>query len=104
MRELNLLIDHNIHGHRPSFKTHDIIVGNDVITLHARDILDCVKALYGDPEFAAFLKFKPERHYQVGAVMRTWVLSITKHLKKPRKCKGTPSVVRECSRDESRVL
>ena len=24
--------------------------------------------------------------------------------KKPRKCKGTPSVVRECSRDESRVL
>lgn len=66
MRELNLLIDHNIHGHRPSFKTHDIIVGNDVITLHACDILDCVKALYGDPEFAAFLKFKPERHYQVG--------------------------------------
>ena len=54
MQELNLLINHNIHGHCPSFKMHDIIVGNDVITLHARDILDCVKALYGDPEFAAW--------------------------------------------------
>lgn len=67
MQELNLLIDHNICGHCPSFKTHDITVGNEVITLHACDILDCVKALYGDPEFAMFLKFKPERHYQVSA-------------------------------------
>jgi hypothetical protein len=67
VRELNLLIDDNVHGCRPSFKTHDITVGNEIITLHARDILDCVKALYGDPEFAVFLKFKPERHYQVGA-------------------------------------
>ena len=67
VQELNLLIDHNIHGHCPSFKTHDITVGNEVITLHACNILDCVKALYGDPEFAVFLKFKLECHYQVGA-------------------------------------
>lgn len=67
MRELNLIIDRNICGSRPSFKAYDITVGNEVVTLHARDILDCVEALYGDPDFAPFLIFKPERHYHVSA-------------------------------------
>lgn len=28
-----------------------------------RNVIQCVRALYSDPEFAGVLVFKPERHY-----------------------------------------
>ena len=28
-----------------------------------RDVLECVRALYGDPEFARYLVFTPEQHF-----------------------------------------
>ena len=59
-------INHNLHGH-PSFQAHDITVSTKVVTLYARDILECVKALYGEPEFAPFLIFKPQHHYHIRA-------------------------------------
>jgi hypothetical protein len=59
-------IDHNLHGHL-SFQPHDITVGDEVVTLHVRNILECVRALYGEPEFAPFLIFKPQCHYHVSA-------------------------------------
>lgn len=57
-------IDHHLHG-RPSFQPHDITVGTEVVTLYARNIMDCVQALYGNPEFAPFLIFKPQCYYHV---------------------------------------
>jgi hypothetical protein len=31
--------------------------------MYHRDIIECIQALYGDPEFVPHLIFKPERHY-----------------------------------------
>lgn len=31
--------------------------------MFARDIIECVRALYGDPEHAQYLCFVPEKHY-----------------------------------------
>jgi hypothetical protein len=66
-RELNKIIDCKISTGRPPFQTHDITVSGELVTLHARNIIECVKALYGDPDFARFLIFKPERHYHIRA-------------------------------------
>ena len=34
------------------------------------DIMECIRALYGDPEFARHLIFVPERHYMDEAQSR----------------------------------
>ncbi|KAJ6573665.1 hypothetical protein B0H10DRAFT_2236943 [Mycena sp. CBHHK59/15] len=61
-RELNNIIDKKLPG-RPKFRRKEIIVAGEAYDVYFRDILECIKALYGDPEFAAHLKFAPERHY-----------------------------------------
>ncbi|KAJ7915699.1 hypothetical protein B0H13DRAFT_1584014, partial [Mycena leptocephala] len=61
-RELNNIIDTKLPG-RPKFKRKEIIVGGEAYDVYFHDILECVKALFGDPEFAAHLKVAPERHY-----------------------------------------
>ncbi|KAJ7483092.1 hypothetical protein B0H11DRAFT_2417306 [Mycena galericulata] len=61
-RELNNIIDTNLPG-RPKFKRKEIIVGGEAYDVYFRDILECVKALFGDPEFAVHLKVAPEHHY-----------------------------------------
>lgn len=38
-------------------------MAGEAFDVYCRDIIDCVKALYGDPEFAPYLVFVPERHY-----------------------------------------
>jgi hypothetical protein len=60
-RELNKLVD-NL-PQRPHFQRGDIRIGTEVIEVYHRDIMQCLKALYGDPEFASFLKFRPEKHF-----------------------------------------
>ncbi|KAJ6599450.1 hypothetical protein B0H10DRAFT_1959125 [Mycena sp. CBHHK59/15] len=61
-RELNNIINKKLPG-RPKFRCKEIIVAGEAYDVYFRDILECIKALYGDPEFAAHLKFAPERHY-----------------------------------------
>ena len=39
------------------------MVGNEVCELFFRDIIQCIRALFGDPDFAPYLIFAPERHY-----------------------------------------
>ena len=34
------------------------------MTLYSRNVIECIKALYGDAEFSKHLVFKPERHYK----------------------------------------
>ncbi|KAJ7212695.1 hypothetical protein GGX14DRAFT_361455 [Mycena pura] len=62
-RELNEIIDLNLPKGRPVFKRQEIVVGGEAFDVYFRPIMDCVKALYGDPEFANDLVFAPERHY-----------------------------------------
>ncbi|KAH7903744.1 hypothetical protein BJ138DRAFT_1020140, partial [Hygrophoropsis aurantiaca] len=61
--KLNKIIDDQIPLHRPRFQRKEIVVAGESFDVYFRDIIQCVKALYGDPEFAQHLVFSPERHY-----------------------------------------
>ncbi|KAF8881923.1 hypothetical protein BD779DRAFT_1675255 [Infundibulicybe gibba] len=52
-RELNKIIDTEL----------PVKIVGDVFDVYYRNPLECVRALFGDPEFAGDLLFKPERHY-----------------------------------------
>ncbi|KAG1851214.1 hypothetical protein C8R48DRAFT_750017 [Suillus tomentosus] len=45
------------------FKREQIIVVGEAFDVFHRDIIECIKVLYSDPDFADFLIFAPERHY-----------------------------------------
>ncbi|KAF7369562.1 hypothetical protein MVEN_00286300 [Mycena venus] len=62
-REFNQIIDNQLPQGRPTFTRQEIVVGGEAFDVYFRPIIDCIKALYGDPEFAHELVFKPERHY-----------------------------------------
>jgi hypothetical protein len=60
--ELNDIIDNTLPG-RPPFKCHDLAIAGETLQFYYRDILQCIRTLFGDPEFAQDLIFAPERHY-----------------------------------------
>ncbi len=60
--ELNHIIDEELPRH-PPFKTQGLVIGGEHIQLQFRDIIPCIRALYGNPEFAHEMVFAPERHY-----------------------------------------
>lgn len=60
--ELNKLIDEHIPGH-PRFRRREIVVGGEAFEVYFRDVIECIRALYGDTEFARYLVFVPEQHY-----------------------------------------
>lgn len=63
VRELNKIIDEGLPT-RPRFQSHDLKMGSEMVTMYSRNILQSIQALYGNPDFAAELIHKPERHYQ----------------------------------------
>jgi Plavaka transposase len=62
-RELNKIIDNSLPSRRPKFQRKEIIVAGESFDVYFRDILQCIQALYSNPEFATTLAFAPERHY-----------------------------------------
>jgi hypothetical protein len=60
-QELNQMIDTHLPGH-PPFQRKEILVSDEVCELYYRDIIQCIHALFGDPDFAPYLIFAPERH------------------------------------------
>ncbi|PCH34487.1 hypothetical protein WOLCODRAFT_61054 [Wolfiporia cocos MD-104 SS10] len=60
--ELNAIIDRGISGN-PHFQCKDVAVAGETYQVYFRDIIECIKALFGDPEIACYLVFAPERHY-----------------------------------------
>ncbi|KAH8990406.1 hypothetical protein EDB86DRAFT_3235371 [Lactarius hatsudake] len=60
--ELNKIIDTELPGH-PQFMCKDMTIAGYTLEFYFRDILECIRTLYGDPEFARDLVFAPERHY-----------------------------------------
>ncbi|THU80172.1 hypothetical protein K435DRAFT_823723 [Dendrothele bispora CBS 962.96] len=63
VNQLNTIIDNNLPS-RPRFKRHEVVVQGEVFEMYFRDIMECVKALYNEPEFAPYLKFAPEQHFE----------------------------------------
>lgn len=61
--ELNHIIDIKIPTVCPHFACVKVIVGGEPQILYHRNILDCIKALYGAAEFSQYLVFAPEHHY-----------------------------------------
>ncbi|KAJ3542161.1 hypothetical protein NM688_g6000 [Phlebia brevispora] len=61
-RELNKLVD-VLPTTRPKFMREEIVVADEAFEVYMRDVVECLKALFGDAEFARYLVFLPERHY-----------------------------------------
>ena len=60
-KELDHMID-TLPG-QPPFKSQNFTIGGELLTFYFRDVMQCIRALYGDPEFVHELVFVPERHY-----------------------------------------
>ncbi|KAJ6549962.1 hypothetical protein B0H19DRAFT_1073857 [Mycena capillaripes] len=60
--QLNKIIDEKLPG-RPKFTRSEVVVNGEVFHLYSRDIIECVRALWGDSDFAPYLFVAPERHY-----------------------------------------
>ncbi|KAH8986784.1 hypothetical protein EDB86DRAFT_3082630 [Lactarius hatsudake] len=60
--ELNKIIDTELPG-CPRFMCKDMTIAGYTLEFYFRDILECIRTLYSDPEFARDLVFAPERHY-----------------------------------------
>lgn len=65
-RELNRIIDEEMPG-RPRFQCEEIHLGGESFDFFYRDIIACIRTLFGDPTFAKALVFAPERHYEDAA-------------------------------------
>jgi hypothetical protein len=61
--ELNTIIDGKLPSQRPPFKKFSFILGGKVLDIYMRDVVECMKALFRDPELTSYLKYSPERHY-----------------------------------------
>ena len=61
--ELNEIIDEQLPLRRPAFSHHEATVMGEKFDMYARDILQCIEALWGDPEHVRYRCFAPERHY-----------------------------------------
>ena len=48
---------------RPSFQCRKLVIGGEALEFYQRDILSCIRTIYGDPKFAQDLVVTPERHY-----------------------------------------
>ncbi|KAI1786574.1 hypothetical protein LXA43DRAFT_975694 [Ganoderma leucocontextum] len=62
-RELDKILDEQIPEGRPRFMRREIVVAGESFEVFYRDVIKCIRSLYGDPEFAGILVFTPERHY-----------------------------------------
>ncbi|KAI9440231.1 hypothetical protein BJY52DRAFT_1229557 [Lactarius psammicola] len=61
-KELNDIIDKALPG-RPPFQCEDLTIEGEDLQFHYREIIPCIRNLFGNPEFAGDLVYAPERHY-----------------------------------------
>ncbi|KAI9453908.1 hypothetical protein BJY52DRAFT_1189255 [Lactarius psammicola] len=63
MGELNRIIDNEMPA-RPRFRCEEVEIGGENFEFYFREVVPCLRTLFGDPEFAKRLVFAPECHYQ----------------------------------------
>ncbi|KAK7689551.1 hypothetical protein QCA50_007343 [Cerrena zonata] len=61
-RELNKIIDISLPG-CPQFRCKQIVMGQEVLELYYRPVMDCIRSLFADPNFVQHLIFEPEQHF-----------------------------------------
>ena len=47
----------------PSFQCRGFSIGGEQLDFYYRDVLECIRSLFGNPQFTQDLAFVPERHY-----------------------------------------
>jgi hypothetical protein len=62
VNKLNSIIDTQLPG-QPPFQRKELVIGDERLEFYWRDVLECIRSLYGDPKFAQVLAFVPKRHY-----------------------------------------
>ncbi|KAI1785623.1 hypothetical protein LXA43DRAFT_1114924, partial [Ganoderma leucocontextum] len=62
-KQLDEIVDDKIPLRRPVFVRHQVSAQGEKSDFYARDLIACIRALYGDAEHARYLVFVPERHY-----------------------------------------
>ncbi|KAI9450403.1 hypothetical protein BJY52DRAFT_1206158 [Lactarius psammicola] len=63
MRELNRIINNEMPA-QPRFRCEEVEIGGENFEFYFREVVPCLRTLFGDPEFAKRLVFAPECHYQ----------------------------------------
>lgn len=63
MKELHTIVDNKLPFSRPAFQLREVDYSGSRYDFYYRDIVESIRALFRDPEFAPFLVFVPERHY-----------------------------------------
>ena len=61
--DLNTIIDKQLPNRRPQFFSEEVVIAGESFDLYRRDVIQCIRALYGDPTHSQYLCFTPERHY-----------------------------------------
>ena len=61
-QQLNTIIDSRL-PEIPKFERQSVIMEGEAFEMHSRNIIDCIRHLFGDPEFAPHLHLVPERHF-----------------------------------------
>jgi hypothetical protein len=61
--ELNSIIDNKLPNGLPQFVREEVKLDGHNYEFYHRDIVECVRALYGDPALANFLVHAPEKWY-----------------------------------------
>ena len=62
-RELNRIIDKEMPG-RPKFKREEVHFGGESFNFYFRNIIPCIRTLFGEPSFANELILTPEGHFE----------------------------------------
>jgi hypothetical protein len=47
----------------PKFERQSVDMGHELFEMYSRNVIDCIRHLFGDPEFAPQLHLVPERHF-----------------------------------------
>jgi len=40
-----------------------VVIAGEAFEMYSRNIIDCIKSIFGDPEFTSQLILSPEKHY-----------------------------------------
>ncbi|KAI0058289.1 hypothetical protein BV25DRAFT_1919489 [Artomyces pyxidatus] len=60
--ELNKIIDQQLPP-RPKWICEEVEVHGKTFEVYYRDVLECIRTLYGNPEFSKYMVYAPEKHF-----------------------------------------
>ncbi|KAH9012017.1 hypothetical protein EDB84DRAFT_1590615 [Lactarius hengduanensis] len=70
-QELNNIVDAKLPGCAP-FMCQDLLISDETLHFYYRDIIQCLRVLYGDPKFARDIIFTPEHQYTQAPACRVY--------------------------------